>query len=295
LQGKDESSTPFISVLVPTWNRAALLLDCLQALTVQDYPHDLFEIVVVDDGSTDHSDVVVRSLQGTSKPTVRYRRLEHRGVNAARNEGIMAARGEVVCFVDDDEVVMPDHLSRISCALREAPGVAGVGGPVREDDDKSCRLCSRCRDAARKAAGGERRIVRELPGGNMALRTSAIRAIGPFDEELSGAGDESEWFWRAHDLSFLHDPGIVARHRKDLVPFGLRCRVAFRQGRALPAYRRKTGTDPAPSSLRLAKLLGHALRRRCTRGLILGCREAGDMFQYLAAGGLTLLRQSSSR
>jgi glycosyltransferase involved in cell wall biosynthesis len=294
LQGKDETPTPFISVVVPTWNRAPLLSDCLRALTVQDYPGDLFEIVVVDDGSTDHTRLVARRYEALGMPAVRYRRLEHRGANAARNEGIRAARGEVVSFVDDDEVVMPDHLSLISSRFRDAPGIAGVGGSVREDAEKGRRLCSRCRDDARKTASGEPRVIPELRGGNMSLRRSAIDAIGPFDEELSGAGEESEWFWRARHLSFLYDPDIAVNHSKHLIPFGSVCRSAFRAGRGLPAYHRKTGTSRGRSPLRLARLLGHALRGRCTRGVILTCREAGAMFQHLA-GRLTLIRQNGSR
>src|SRR5947209_12306879 len=111
--GRTAQADAFISVVVPTWNRAAHLRDLLASLAGQDYPPDRFEIVVVDDGSTDRTAEVVRAVASLAVPHVRYVPQEHRGYCAACNTGVSAASGEVVCFLDSDEMVPPTHLSGV--------------------------------------------------------------------------------------------------------------------------------------------------------------------------------------
>src|SRR5204862_7056439 len=97
------SDAVFVSVVVPTWNRADLLPDCLRSLRAQDYPADRFEIVVLDNGSSDATADVVRPFMDVGGPSVRYVRLERHGsLNVARNAAIAAAHGDPICFVDDD-------------------------------------------------------------------------------------------------------------------------------------------------------------------------------------------------
>ena len=95
---------PFVSVVVPTRNRAELLRDCLESLLTQEYPRDQYEIIVVDDGPTDSTKVVVEGFEG-HLTSLLYAYQDHRGPNAARNRGIALARGEVICFVDDDVAI----------------------------------------------------------------------------------------------------------------------------------------------------------------------------------------------
>src|SRR5262245_53142880 len=101
-------SQPYISVVVPTYNRAASLRRLLNALEGQTYPVERFEVVVVDDGSTDGTREAVRRMHMSF--TLRLVEQAHGGPSAARNRGVQAAIGELIVFVDDDVVPAPDLL-----------------------------------------------------------------------------------------------------------------------------------------------------------------------------------------
>ncbi|MET1754008.1 glycosyltransferase [Novosphingobium sp. RD2P27] len=97
---------PLISVVIPVYNRANTLLAALQSVfdqTLQD-----FEIIVVDDGSSDDPEAVVRQL---NDPRVRYTRQDNQGANVARNLGISLARGKWIALLDSDDRFLPHHLS----------------------------------------------------------------------------------------------------------------------------------------------------------------------------------------
>jgi glycosyltransferase involved in cell wall biosynthesis len=87
---------------IPTWNRADHLVVCLASLLAQRYPTDGYKIVVVDDGSTEHTQRVVEAVAPTSSVQAIYVRQPHAGVNAARNLGAGASSGRYLLFVDDD-------------------------------------------------------------------------------------------------------------------------------------------------------------------------------------------------
>ena len=101
------STTPrLLSVIIPTHNRAGLLRTSLESLTGQTLPKDQFEVVVVDDGSSDSTPDLCRKL--SSRLPLRYFRLQHAGIAAAKNLGVFAATGSIVLFFDDDDVADPD-------------------------------------------------------------------------------------------------------------------------------------------------------------------------------------------
>lgn len=271
-----------VSVIIPTWNRAGLLRDCLAGFLARVPAVEGLEIVVVDDGSTDRTPEVVRSYRRDGDGSgVRYVRQDHRGLNAARNAGIRAAAGDVICFVDDDELVPPHYVVRVRELLGKRKDVAGVGGPCSDYGNSRVPTCARCSLAAADLPGTGRRLVERLLGGNMALRREVFEQVGLFDEELSGRGDESEWFHRARGLRFLYDPELWVWHRRDGLGLAALCCSAFRQGLALPRYREKVGVKDRPRLIQIGRYVGHAARRRCGRGLVLAAREAGAMTGYL--------------
>jgi glycosyltransferase involved in cell wall biosynthesis len=102
---------PFVSVIVPTYNRASLLKRLLESLREQTYPADKFEVLVVDDGSTDETPQVVEEFARSAPFAVRYFRQPRKGPAAARNLGIQQSRGEIVAFVDSDVTVAKDWLT----------------------------------------------------------------------------------------------------------------------------------------------------------------------------------------
>ena len=102
-------SNPAISVIIPVFNREAEIVACLTSLLQQDFQD--FEAVVVNDGSTDGTAKAVESL---GDPRIRVVHLtENRGHSAARNVGIRAALGPLICFLDSDDEFLPNKLSYI--------------------------------------------------------------------------------------------------------------------------------------------------------------------------------------
>jgi glycosyltransferase involved in cell wall biosynthesis len=101
---------PVISVVIPTRNRRTLLSGMLESLRAQSLPNDEFEIIVVDDGSTDETPAFCFSL--AEEDVIRYRRVTSGGIGQAKNFGLLAAKAPLVLFVDDDDVAAPDLLER---------------------------------------------------------------------------------------------------------------------------------------------------------------------------------------
>ena len=105
---------PHVSVLIPTYNCARFLPDAIESVLAQTFRD--FEIIVMDDGSTDDTAQVVARY-----PQVRYIKKEHSGISASRNAAVSAASGQVVAFLDADDLFTPDKLEKQVAYLEENP------------------------------------------------------------------------------------------------------------------------------------------------------------------------------
>ncbi|MDN7012324.1 glycosyltransferase family 2 protein [Methanoculleus sp. FWC-SCC3] len=117
-----ETALPAVSVVIPLYNKGPYITRAINSVLAQTVRE--FEVIVVDDGSTDDGAEVVG---GFGDPRIRLIRQENRGVSAARNRGIEAARGELVAFLDADDEWMPRHLEAL-LRLREKYPQAGAYG-----------------------------------------------------------------------------------------------------------------------------------------------------------------------
>jgi hypothetical protein len=225
-------SAPEISVVLPTFNRAALVEGAVRSVLDQSFPG--FELIVVDDGSTDGTD---RVLAGYGD-VIRLERVEHRGVAAARNVGLRLARGAVLAFLDSDNLWLRDHLAVVAAMLAERPEAV---------------LASTCPGfvTAGRAAPAEAVLVDPLPrllAANfvgspscIAVRREALAALGGFDETLRVAEDVDAWLRLAlrGPFAFLRRRTVVLRRSRDSL-----LALGRREGHFLDAFERISARMP---------------------------------------------------
>lgn len=113
------NNTPLISVIVPAYNVEKYIKTCLDSLINQTYSN--FEIIVINDGSTDQTEEILRSYQ--SNPKFRIYSQKNGGLSAARNRGIKLVNGELVCFIDSDDSVKSDYLEKLVAPFFEDSAV----------------------------------------------------------------------------------------------------------------------------------------------------------------------------
>lgn len=122
---------PYISVVIPAFQCAAQLGQAIESVLGQRYPPDEYEIIVVDDGSTDETSQVARRYGSR----VRYFYQENGGVASARNAGIAASRGAQIAFLDADDYWLPDRLNVLSQHLTDAQTIVTTDFFVRIDHE----------------------------------------------------------------------------------------------------------------------------------------------------------------
>jgi glycosyltransferase involved in cell wall biosynthesis len=114
----------FISIVIPTYNRLPILEKCLRALEAQNFPGEQYEVVAVDDGSSDRT-VAWLSENTAQFPHVQLFQQDHCGPAAARNLGVIKSQGEMIVFIDSDLVVTPSFLTEHVQAWQTAQHKAG--------------------------------------------------------------------------------------------------------------------------------------------------------------------------
>jgi GT2 family glycosyltransferase len=212
--------TPRVSVVVATYNGGRTLRETLESLGKLRYPD--YEVVVVDDGSTDDSAAIAREFLrpgGEGNGSVRLVQQENRGLSNARNTGIQAATGEIVAFCDSDVAVNRRWLYHLVAALLSGgPGTEGVGGPnlPPPGDGWVAAAVSASPGTATHVLMGDE--AEHVPGCNMAFWKSALVALGGFDPRFRAAGDDVDICWRIQNaggrLAFAPS-AIVWHHRRD--------------------------------------------------------------------------------
>lgn len=127
------STIPAVSIILPTYNRAAFLPAALESIKAQTFID--WELVIVDDGSTDETPELLPSLTAGLTQATRLVRRTNGGAYAARNSGLDQARGEFVAFFDSDDLWLPNHLERCVDALRSHPDVDWAFAACRMTDE----------------------------------------------------------------------------------------------------------------------------------------------------------------
>jgi glycosyltransferase involved in cell wall biosynthesis len=230
------ATLPTFSVVIPTYNRPRELAACLRALADLDFPHDRFEVVVVDDGSPVPPEGVVASFRPRLDLVLLSR--PNAGPGDARNAGVSRARGEYIAFTDDDCAPEPSWLTALADRLASSPG-ALVGGrtvnalPGNRYAAASQTLITYIYDYYN--ANPDR--ARFFASNNIAVPRDRFLAMGGFDARFPKAAAEDRDFsdrWVAAGYPAVYAPHAVVRHAHPL-RLGTFGRQHFNYGRG--AYR----------------------------------------------------------
>jgi glycosyltransferase involved in cell wall biosynthesis len=188
---------PVVSVVIPARNAAPTLDQQLDALRCQDFDQP-WELIVVDNGSTDATSDIVRRWTDRL-PSLRIRDCPAPGVNRARNAGIHESRAERVLLCDADDVVSPGWIRSMYSALDTWDLVGGPTETTWLNDEVAQR--SRLNPVAEKLpiAFG---FLPYAVGASMGFRREVFDAIGGFDEDFPLGSDEIDFCWRAQYAQF---------------------------------------------------------------------------------------------
>ena len=259
---------PTVTVVVPTYDRLPRLRRVLAGLAAQDLDRP-FEVVVVDDGSTDGTDAYLRS--GAPPLPIVASTQENQGPGAARNRGVDLATGEIVVFIDDD--VIPDPgLVRAHIRAHERHGdLTVVIGPMRNPPDHQMSpwirweqtMLAKQYDAME--AGQYDATARQFYTGNASLRREHLLAAGGFDPELRRAEDvELAYRLEAAGLTFVYEPHAVGLHYAER-SFGSWLAAGYAYGRNDVVFGRDRGKPEIFSWVADEHRTRHPLTRWLTR------------------------------
>lgn len=207
------------TVVVSTRNRGVMIEPALRSLMALD--HRAFEIVVIDQSSDDNTGELVRSVS-EADARIRYVRTEQVGLSRGRNAGIVAGRGDVIAFTDDDCVVDRGWLGAIEAEMRDA-AVAGVFGRVLPDEHRGrSGIDLAFKDSQERAEYAGRAIPWHIGhGANMAFRRADLIDLGGFDEVLGAGGplpshEDGDMSYRmlASGRRLVFSPASLVYHRQ---------------------------------------------------------------------------------
>jgi len=252
-----------VSIVIPTHNQEEILAKTLDYLTVQDYPKEQYEIIVVDDGSTDATQEMVKSKMG-SEANLRYLYQKKRGPHFARNLGIKKARGEIIIFVDSD-IFTPFNFISEHVKFHQKFGDVVVSGPTVRTD---C-LDNVFADINRRKA---KKLLFDFSGpsfitSNLSVKRKFLIRAGGFDEEFTGFG------WHDWELGLrLKKLGLKAKRNVNAIVYHYKkkinlsdlpslCKKKREQGRNAVLYYKKhphftVKLGIRPQSLIFDKLIG---------------------------------------
>jgi cellulose synthase/poly-beta-1,6-N-acetylglucosamine synthase-like glycosyltransferase len=223
-----EQHWPAISIIVCSCNGARTIRECFQALLKLDYPN--YEVIVVDDGSTDATAEIAASYP------FRLIRTPNRGLSSARNTGLRAATGEIVAYIDDDAYPDSHWLTYLATTFLTTTHV-GVGGP--NIPPSSDGLIAEC---VAIAPGGPIHVLisdreaEHIPGCNMSFRKDYLEAIGGFDPRFHVAGDDVDVCWGLQQYGWtlgFSPSAVVWHHRRNSIRAYWRQQCGYGKAEAL--------------------------------------------------------------
>jgi len=202
---------PTFTIVIPTYGRPRQLADCLRSLSALDYPHDRFEVLVVDDGGDTPLGSVIAPFE--TELDVSLIRQPNAGPSTARNTGAERARGEFLAFTDDDCQVEPDWLSALERVLVESPECM-VGGRTINASPGICSTTSQLIvDVVYRHYNADPEHASFVASNNMALPVREFREVDGFDPTFRYAEDRDLCDrWRHRGKGIVYSAAARVRH-----------------------------------------------------------------------------------
>lgn len=200
---------PSVSVIIPTYQRAHWVGQAIESVLVQSYRD--YEIIVVNDGSTDGT----ASRLNEFGDRVRVIHQANRGLPAARNAGINAAKGDLLAFLDDDDLWFPGKLASQIALFSRDPSVGLVYADMTlfdENGDRESSYADRCRPPLMQNAATLFRY-NFIPVPTVMVRRACLDQVGLFDETLTACEDYDLWLRIIEHWPVLGSSDILARYR----------------------------------------------------------------------------------
>lgn len=182
---------PTVSVIIPTYNRANLVGKAIKSVLSQTYQD--FEIIVIDDGSTDNTEEVIRSFKDKKvKYIKKYKK--NKGISVARNIGIKMARGKYIALLDSDDEWLPEKLDKQSKVLQsESPEVGVVCSWSYNIDEKGNYISKRCLPKKGGYIYEDLLSTNPISVPTVLIRKECFNRVGLFDDLLNAQEDWDMW------------------------------------------------------------------------------------------------------
>jgi len=205
------------TVVIPTRDRPTLLADCLEAIARSDYPLDLLDVVVVDDGAVGDARPAGTVDAVRDRLDVSLLESNGRGPSAARNLGATRARGSILLFTDDDCRVDAQWVRTLSLSIRDTPKTA-AGGRIanRLGGNRWSTASQRVLDIVYAYYNADPTRATFVASNNFALHADAFRELGGFDERFRWAEDRDlcrRWLAAGHELIYVPTAIVDHTHR----------------------------------------------------------------------------------
>lgn len=217
-----------ISIIVCTYNRDKYLYDALKHIAANDFPYADYEIVLVNNNSTDSTDAECKRFSA-DYPSINFRYFieTKQGLSHARNRGISESKGDILVFLDDDSFVNSDYLRNLKAQMEKHPDAMAFGGKISPlfEEGKEPEWLNRWTYPLVSAIDmGESVVLFEgkaYPiGANMGFRKECIEKCGVFNTELGRTkknlmgGEEKDIFSRVRnlDMKIYYFPDIHVNH-----------------------------------------------------------------------------------
>ena len=218
------------SIIIPTYNRPEQLTSCLEAIALLSYPHDCFEVIVVDDGSKTPLNGVVALFR--NKINIQLLRQENAGPATARNRGTAVAKGEFLAFTDDDCQPTPDWLDRFAEGFaRDSEAMLGGKTINALDNNPFSTASQKLIDYIYDYQNLVKSKDAFFSSNNIAVPTTNFKALNGFSTSYPFASEDRDFCDRwsqVYPSVYIPQAQVYHYHRLNLITF---CQQQFSYGR----------------------------------------------------------------